>query len=564
MVSFKNSLGARLMIIISIITLIVMSIDFFWNMERTKAREEQQFREKARVISTQFLAIRSFIAEKSAEKQNYSVLGYKHLDPLAVEKNIKETFGEIKVSFKEIWLTANSVCNMPDNFESKLIEQLQENKNLKEAWGTREVEGTRVFTYLVPIYMEESCLSCHNEKYAELGVSQLQKHSLGDLAGAISLNIPMEAFQEELLTEILSHLFLTTILLVLTLGSVFLAMHNLVVKPLRELTIAATEIGKGNLEYPFPQINSSTEINLLFKEFKAMALKLKKYYQELEEKVAARTRDLIKANEILNKQKERLKEANIQLQKTNELKSEFLSSISHELKTPLTSILAFNELLLEGIAGELTEQQKEYHYDIQRNGYQLLSLINDILDMAKLQAGRMELEVSVFPVQALIDDVVKKITPLLIKKEQEIKVEVEENLPMLVADQKKIEQVLTNLLNNANKFTPKHGKIKVKAERSKEKGKVLVSVSDTGPGIRKEDQKIIFEMFRQVNGSNTRTHGGSGLGLALAKKLVELHGCKIWVESELGQGSTFYFTIPAESQNPNEEGKNGRCQNTCG
>lgn len=306
------------------------------------------------------------------------------------------------------------------------------------------------------------------------------------------------------------------------------------------------EIGRGNLEYPLPQINSSGEINLLRREFEAMALKLKKYYQELEDKVAARTRDLIKANEILNKQKERLKEANLKLQKANELKSEFLSSISHELKTPLTSILAFNELLIDGIAGQLTEQQKEYHYDIQRNGYQLLALINDILDMAKLQAGRMELELSIFSVETLIEEAVAKITPLLIKKEQELEVQVEEKLPNVVADHKKMEQVLTNLLNNANKFTPVHGRIKVTAQKSEEEGKLLISVSDTGPGISRKDHKIIFELFRQVNGSNTRTHGGSGLGLALAKKLVELHDCKIWVESELGQGSTFKFTIPAE------------------
>lgn len=546
MFRIKNNLSARLMLIISIITLVVMSLYFFWNIERTAQRAEKQFREKARVISTQFLAIRSFIAEQSAIDQSYSVLGYKHLDPLAVEKNIRDTFGEIEVSFKEIWLNTNSTYNMPDKFEAKLIEELQADKNLQEAWGTRDIGGRKVFTYSVPIYMEESCLSCHNEDYAELGVSELKKHTLGELAGAISLNIPMNAFQEELRTEILAHLFATSILLVLIIGSVFLATHNLVAKPLQELTKAAMEIGRGNLEYPLPQINSSGEINLLRREFEAMALKLKKYYQELEDKVAARTRDLIKANEILNKQKERLKEANLKLQKANELKSEFLSSISHELKTPLTSILAFNELLIDGIAGQLTEQQKEYHYDIQRNGYQLLALINDILDMAKLQAGRMELELSIFSVETLIEEAVAKITPLLIKKEQELEVQVEEKLPNVVADHKKMEQVLTNLLNNANKFTPVHGRIKVTAQKSEEEGKLLISVSDTGPGISRKDHKIIFELFRQVNGSNTRTHGGSGLGLALAKKLVELHDCKIWVESELGQGSTFKFTIPAE------------------
>lgn len=549
----KNKLSTRLMLIISLITLVIMATDFIWNMERAKERAEQELRDKARVISTQFLAIRSFIAEKRAEDQQSLALEYKHLDPVAVEKNINDAFGkDIKVSFKEIWLTATKDCNMADEFERNLIEQLKKDKGLNEAWGTRGINGNRIFTYTVPIYIEEGCLNCHNEGLADLGLSNLQKHTLGELAGAISLNIPMHAFQENLRTDILAHLLVTALLIILTLGCVFAVMHKMVARPLYQLTAIATEIGQGNLDNNFPEINAPGEIKLLAREFESMAKKLKEYYQELENKVEARTRDLIKANENLSKQKQRLKEANIQLQKANEVKSEFLASVSHELKTPLTSIMAFNELLLEGIAGELTAQQKEYLYDIERNSHQLLALINDILDMAKLQAGRKELEITVFPLPALVEDVVKKVMPLLIKKEQQLIIDLEDDLPYVEADRAKVEQILTNLLNNANKFTPMGGKISIHAVKDSKNGKLEVAVNDTGPGIKKEEQGIIFEAFRQVNGSNTRTHGGSGLGLALAKKLVELHGCKIWVESEYGRGSTFRFTIPAAGKIPGQ------------
>ncbi|MBS4025708.1 MAG: HAMP domain-containing histidine kinase [Clostridia bacterium] len=203
--------------------------------------------------------------------------------------------------------------------------------------------------------------------------------------------------------------------------------------------------------------------------------------------------------------------------------------------------MAFNEMLLEGVNAEL---QREFLIDTRRSSNQLLRFINDLLDMAKLDAGRMELEVSIFDLPELVREVTEQVNPVVMMKDQMLVTTLAEKLPPVNADYRKMEQILSNLVGNAVKFTPNGGKITITARYCSQDNKVHVAVIDTGPGIRDEDKEIIFDAFRQVNGSSTREHRGSGLGLALSKKLVNMHRCMIWVESTYGQGSKFTFTVP--------------------
>jgi PAS domain S-box-containing protein len=231
-----------------------------------------------------------------------------------------------------------------------------------------------------------------------------------------------------------------------------------------------------------------------------------------------------------------------QLELASRHKSEFLANMSHELRTPLNSIIGFSEVLGERMFGDLNGKQEEYLNDICTSGKHLLSLINDILDLSKIEAGRMELEVTTFDMPQAIDDAITLMRERAGQRGIVLHAEVAESVRDIRADERKVKQVLLNLLSNAIKFTPAGGRVDVRATQTD--GSIEVSVSDTGVGIAPEDQDTVFEEFRQV-GASAAKHEGTGLGLALCRKFLELHGGTIWVKSQVGSGSTFTFTIPA-------------------
>jgi signal transduction histidine kinase len=233
-----------------------------------------------------------------------------------------------------------------------------------------------------------------------------------------------------------------------------------------------------------------------------------------------------------------------ELEAASRHKSEFLANMSHELRTPLNAIIGFSEVLAERMFGALNEKQEEYLKDIHASGQHLLSLINDILDLSKIEAGRMELELTDFDLPTAIDNALTLVRERAGRRSIALHTAVDPQLGQVRADERKVRQVVLNLLSNAIKFTPEGGRIEVQAALGE--GSVEVSVSDTGVGIAPEDQEAVFEEFRQV-GTSSRRVEGTGLGLTLCRKFVELHGGKIRVKSEVGAGSTFTFTLPLPS-----------------
>jgi signal transduction histidine kinase len=230
-----------------------------------------------------------------------------------------------------------------------------------------------------------------------------------------------------------------------------------------------------------------------------------------------------------------------QLEAASRHKSEFLSNMSHELRTPLNAIIGFSEVLGERMFGELTDKQEEYLKDIMESGQHLLSLINDILDLSKIEAGRMELELTEFNLPQAIDNALTLVRERAGRRDIALHQAVDERLGVIRGDERKVKQVLLNLLSNALKFTPEGGRIDVSARL--QDGSVEISVADTGVGIAPEDQEAVFEEFRQVGRADKKAEG-TGLGLTLCRKFVELHGGRIWVNSQVGVGSTFTFTLP--------------------
>ena len=316
------------------------------------------------------------------------------------------------------------------------------------------------------------------------------------------------------------------------LGGIVLVQQ--IVHPILALEAGTRHLAQGNLAFRVPVVGRD-EIGRLANSFNAMAEDLQRSRHEvdehnrnLEQKVAEKTQILSLANR--------------RLEEMNRLKSEFLANMSHELRTPLNAILGFTDLILDQQTGPINEQQESYLTTVHTSGQHLLNLINSILDLSKIEAGKMELFPEEFYVQDVVEFALSLVGPQASKKKIALESEIAEGIRTLVADQTKIQQILQNLLSNAVKFTPENGLIRIKV--TKESESLVFAVSDNGVGISAQDQQRIFKAFTQVDASYTRRFEGTGLGLSLVDHFVRMHRGKVWVESEEGKGSTFYVRVP--------------------
>ena len=327
-------------------------------------------------------------------------------------------------------------------------------------------------------------------------------------------------------------LLLVAFLLLAITTSVLLARR--LVRPIESIQVAAARIGSGALDQRI-DTTSRDELGALAEEFNRMAEQLEGSYANLEQKVDERTQELAATLEQLD-------EKSRELETASRHKSQFLANMSHELRTPLNAILGFSQLLRGEVYGEINAKQAEYLDDILTSANHLLALINDILDLSKVEAGQIELEVAPFSLREALERGVVMVRERATKDGVSVALAGFPETDVVTGDERRVRQVIFNLLSNAVKFTPQGGTVDVSAVRVN--GEVRVSVADTGPGIAPEDHDRIFEEFQQTDAGAAHREG-TGLGLALSKRLVELHGGHIWVDSDLGKGSTFVFTLPA-------------------
>jgi signal transduction histidine kinase len=337
--------------------------------------------------------------------------------------------------------------------------------------------------------------------------------SLTNIRGNQSVGTVFVGFNLDILESELASIFermwvilMWSVMLVLTLGLVLsFVLAGKLTKPIQDLTHGAKSIGEGNLDTQIP-IETTDELGFLAQEFNWMAIKLKELDQ---------------------------------------LKDDFVSSVSHELRSPLSAISGYVELLRNKPLSDIPPDKREKALGIiHESTSRLTHFINDILDLAKLKSGHMDIRQQPFDLKETSEDVLTLFHPILEKKQIKSEMEIDESIPVITADDDKIRQVITNLVSNALKFTPSGGIIKIRAKNHTEF--IQVTVEDSGIGVPPESLQLVFERFRQVQESRDRVKGakGTGLGLAIAKGIIEAHGGRIWMESEVKKGTQVHFTLP--------------------
>ena len=407
------------------------------------------------------------------------------------------------------------------------------------------------YYYFEPVYSGVKCAICHNglphffpERFdpAKLDPVALDPASLapfaeggGDVVAVVKVIMPYGPIRDELNTNRAILLGTAVFTAFLSVVASYLIIRFTVVKPLKHLREVSDAVSHGNVDLR-AEIKTGDEFEALGVAFNRMLRHLVAAHEEL--------RNL---NVDLDQKVDELAQVNLRLFEMNRLKSDFLATMSHELRTPLNSIIGFSDVL--GSIDSLDERQKRYVQNIQKSGKVLLDMINDILDLAKIESGKADMRLTDFRIGMVLGAQCDMARPLTERKNIDLEVDVQPGLPELRQDQGKVQQVLNNLLSNAIKFTPEGGRIVVAARRADDDFLELV-VTDTGVGIAEEDQARIFEKFRQgtivLPGGDamTREYSGTGLGLSIVKELCKLLGGEILLRSELGKGSAFTVRIP--------------------
>jgi two-component system sensor histidine kinase BarA len=412
-------------------------------------------------------------------------------------------------------------------------------------------EGRQGYRYAEPLYARTECINCHTEgavsgslnvtpaqasfaptsRPASAPSTMLRLDLMPRLIGLASADIPSQIDPRQLL---LNRVFLLSAGLfagTLAIVSFYLITTRLILQPVRVLQETAEKVSKGDLNIR-SDINTGDEFQQLSETFNVMLVNLKKSADQLRA-----------VNKGLDLKLGQLAESNLALYESNRLKSEFLANVSHELRTPLNSILGFADLLKDQVLATADAKSGRYLQNIMSSGNNLLDLINDLLDLAKIEAGRMEVRSEPLPLGDLFEGLVNLLKPLAAPKMLSINPAIGPEVPILRTDPSKLQQILYNFLSNAIKFSPPGGRIDLAAELM-DKDAVRITVSDRGPGIEADKQAMIFEKFRQIDGSVTRQHSGSGLGLAISKELASLLGGSIGLRSAPGEGATFWLTLP--------------------
>lgn len=400
------------------------------------------------------------------------------------------------------------------------------------------------YDYFVPLRAADSCIGCHHAGRT------YHKVARGELLGMARVTIPLTGTRQAMARNNAFLITTAIVTAVLAMAAAWAIVRYVIVKPVLHLKDVSDEIARGTLDLR-ADIRTGDEFEELSHAFNRMLRHLITMQEELKQTVSDRDGKV-----------DDLARVNLRLYETNKLKDEFLATMSHELRTPLNSILGFSDVLSG--AENLTDKQQRFLENIRKSGRDLLLLINDVLDLAKIESGRLEVQPADVRLTDVVDKQVDSMLPMAERKNIDLTTSVDLDMPVLWQDPGKLQQILNNLLSNALKFTPEGGRVRVRASLLEDGRRFELVVEDSGIGIPLEDQATIFEKFRQgrsVPGQRdamTREYGGTGLGLSIVKELARLLGGEVTLESEFGKGSTFAVRLPIRVGEPPARPDDGR------
>jgi signal transduction histidine kinase len=409
--------------------------------------------------------------------------------------------------------------------QKEIVESLRNNEEMTDQISLTKNLGLLESNYVKIIRANDMCISCHNPQGAAKAFGS------NEPIGAVIVQGSASQISKSVL---LNRLWIIFAGLLAGLGA-FIAFYvitqKVILSPIRQLRALANNVAEGNLDIR-SSIKTRDEYEKLANAINHMLDNLQATQQKLRE-----------ANIQLDGKIAQLSERNIELFKANKLKGEFLANISHEFRTPMNAILGFAEILREKPELLRKDKGRKYADNIITSGRRLLNMINDLLDLAKTEAGKMKLHIETISLLQLCKGIVASFSSLTKSKKIKVKVAVDKDIPKLVTDAGKVQQILYNFLSNAVKFTPRRGRIEIKGSMLDEKT-IRIAVSDSGCGIAEVDKEAIFEKFRQIDGSITRQTTGSGLGLAICKELSAMLAGQLGLESTYEEGATFWLDIP--------------------
>ncbi|MBS6975432.1 MULTISPECIES: ATP-binding protein [Gordonibacter] len=541
-----------------VIIALLMALNVAWSYTSQREQAQAAMREQASMLTRQLNAMWDFMAINQ-DRINYDSDGnydFKGLHCSIVGLSVSNHFSQ-DTDYKIRYVSdrPRNAAHATDEFETQVMERFRQDASLASYDEMAAFDGQSSLRYVTPLRIDSSCMPCHGGPAGERDVTGRAKEGLelGDLYGVISVVVPSATYDESIAQNVAREGFLFFALIVACVVSVYFFVNRFVTAPLERLKNAVRVTDGGRFAVDVKDVRGDGEVHELAAYFQTMSAELNALYDNLESQVELRAGQLMVANEELLRQRGQLEAMNERLSEESRYKSDFLAMMSHELRTPLTSVIAFTEILQEQ-EDDATGERAHILGEIRQNAAILLSRINNILDVARLEAGKSELALQVVDMADVVNSVEAALEPLARTKGVVLSVEVARNVPLITADPDKARRVVENLAGNAVKFTPAGGRIDIEATFDETAGTVRVAVRDDGIGIEPADMAVIFDKFVQGDASASRRYNGSGLGLSLARELMELRGGTVEARSDPGAGSEFTAAFPVDAGRAVAEG----------
>jgi signal transduction histidine kinase len=525
----RISLAVKYRILFGIAVVLIVGAALFVPWSRMEQLAwEQHFREAQRIADSQFIELGK--GPGGGEGHSAGAHGAElTLAPDRAPARTKFVRWDLKLDDPESALQSGAT----DPFAARALRSFLRKPSRESNWSVeRDTDGLH-FRLARAVWAKQSCLRCHTDGGPAAPYRENQ------LAGVITVDLPTSMSESGIAVNRVVIVAAGALAGVLAILVFYIIVRRFILSPIDELRDVAARVTAGDLAVR-ARVATGDEFEQLSNSLNTMLERLRASQEELQ-----------RANRLLDEKLLQMAETNVALFEANRVKSEFIANVSHELRTPLTSIIGFAELLREGPHAETNSRTSRYAENILISGRILLEIINDLLDLAKIEAGKIELRIEPINLEEMCTTLLDFVRPLADKKNVHLESRIDDDLPVVSTDRGRLRQVLFNFLSNAIKFTPDGGQVTLAAERDGD-DRVRMAVSDTGPGISREHQALIFDKFRQIDSSPTREHHGTGLGLAIAKELTYLLNGDIGVESELGHGAAFWVCLPVGAPQPRE------------